>query len=251
MNSPARPAWPYPHWVAHRGAGTLAPENTLAAIRLGARHGFRMFECDVTLSADGELFLLHDPTLERTTNGHGEVAQTRSSDLRQLDAGRWHSEAYAGERIPTLRETFALCSELGLMVNLEIKPSPGLEADTGRRVAEAVTRQWPGATLGLAAPLVTSFSRAALQAARSVSADLRLGLLLDRWADDAEAAANALECVVLVANHTEWTAERVAQCHARGLRAMAYTVNDADTAQRLMDWGLDGVITDRVDALGP
>ncbi|HQC99297.1 MAG TPA: glycerophosphodiester phosphodiesterase family protein, partial [Aquabacterium sp.] len=63
--------WPYPFWIAHRGAGRLAPENTLAAFRLGARHGYRMFECDAKLSADGVVFLLHDSTLERTTSGQG------------------------------------------------------------------------------------------------------------------------------------------------------------------------------------
>ena len=63
--------WPYPRWIAHRGAGKLAPENTMSAFRLGAQYGYRMFECDAKLSADGVLFLLHDATLQRTTNGHG------------------------------------------------------------------------------------------------------------------------------------------------------------------------------------
>ena len=73
--STALPSWPYPRWIAHRGAGKLAPENTLAAFRLGAQHGYRMFECDAKLSSDGVLFLLHDATLERTTNGHGAAGE--------------------------------------------------------------------------------------------------------------------------------------------------------------------------------
>ena len=68
-------SWPYPRWIAHRGAGKLAPENTLAAFKLGASLGYRMFECDVKLSADGVPFLLHDATLDRTTNGHGVAGQ--------------------------------------------------------------------------------------------------------------------------------------------------------------------------------
>src|SRR5688572_8506871 len=95
-------AWPYPRWVAHRGAGKLAPENTLAAFRLGAQHGYRMFECDVKLSADGVPFLLHDATLERTTNGAGVGGDHPWNALAQLDAGSWHSRAYAGEPLPTL-----------------------------------------------------------------------------------------------------------------------------------------------------
>ena len=89
--------WPYPFWIAHRGAGKLAPENTLAAFRLGAQHGYRMFECDAKLSADGAVFLLHDATLERTTNGHGVAGELPWHTLSQLDAGGWHSRAYAGE----------------------------------------------------------------------------------------------------------------------------------------------------------
>src|SRR5690606_14777189 len=98
--SPA--AWPYPRWIAHRGAGRLAPENTLSAFRLGAQHGFRMFECDAKLSADGVPFLLHDATLERTTNGAGSCGTQPWEKLARLDAGSWHSRAYAGEPLITL-----------------------------------------------------------------------------------------------------------------------------------------------------
>jgi glycerophosphoryl diester phosphodiesterase len=110
--STAIPApWPYPRWIAHRGAGKLAPENTLAAFRLGAQHGYRMFECDAKLSADGVPFLLHDATLDRTTTLHsvpgglhGQPHRRRhlGRTLAQLDAGAWHSRAYAGEPLPTL-----------------------------------------------------------------------------------------------------------------------------------------------------
>ena len=83
--------WPYPFWIAHRGAGKLAPENTLAAFRLGAAHGWRMAECDVKLSQDGVPFLMHDATLERTTSGYGAAGERPWGQLAQLDAGGWHS----------------------------------------------------------------------------------------------------------------------------------------------------------------
>src|SRR5262249_52756932 len=89
--------WPYPRWVAHRGAGKLARESTLAAFRLGAEHGYRMFECDVKLSADGVPFLMHDATLERTTNGVGTGGDQPWDQLARLDAGSWHSRRHAGE----------------------------------------------------------------------------------------------------------------------------------------------------------
>uniref|UniRef100_UPI0005C294EE glycerophosphodiester phosphodiesterase family protein n=1 Tax=Pseudacidovorax intermedius TaxID=433924 RepID=UPI0005C294EE len=89
--------WPYPRWIAHRGAGKLAPENTLAAFRLGAEYGYRMFECDAKLSQDGVVFLMHDAALTRTTGMPGVGGDQPWAALSQLDAGRWHSRRYAGE----------------------------------------------------------------------------------------------------------------------------------------------------------
>ena len=120
--------WPYPRWVAHRGAGKLAPENTLAAFRLGASLGYRAFECDVKLSADGVPFLLHDATLERTTNGHGIGGEKPWQALSQLDAGGWHSRAFAGERLATLEALARFCLANRYLLNIEIKPTPGTEA---------------------------------------------------------------------------------------------------------------------------
>ena len=100
--------WPYPRWIAHRGAGKLAPENTLAAFKLGAAHGYRMFECDVKLSAGGVPFLLHDATLERTTNGHGVAGERPWQALTALDAGSWHSPAMQASHCPALRSLPAI-----------------------------------------------------------------------------------------------------------------------------------------------
>ena len=101
--------WPYPRWVAHRGAGKLAPENTLAAFEFGARHGYRMFECDVKLSADDVLFLLHDATLGRTTNGQGQARAQSWQELSQLDAGSWHSAGFAGQRLASFEAIARHC----------------------------------------------------------------------------------------------------------------------------------------------
>ena len=132
--------WPYPTWIAHRGAGKLAPENTLAAFKLGASHGYRMFECDVKLSADGVPFLLHDSTLERTTSGKGTAGDQQWETLSQLDAGSWHEihglSSFAGEPLPTFANIAQFCLKNGYFLNIEIKPTPGQEAETGRVVAD-------------------------------------------------------------------------------------------------------------------
>ncbi|MEY5099347.1 MAG: hypothetical protein RJA36_2066 [Pseudomonadota bacterium] len=239
--------WPYPLWIAHRGAGTLAPENTLAAFRLGAAHGYRMFECDAKLSADGVPFLLHDATLERTTNAQGDARQLSWSELSRLDAGGWHSPGYAGEPPATLAALVAFCRANGHCLNVEIKPSPGAEAETGTAVARALARQWEDAEFP--PPLLSSFSREALAAARDAAPRLPRGLLLHELDPDWADAARHLDCRAIVCHHPLWTADLVAQVHAAGWRALAYTVNDADEAQRLLGLGLDGLITDRVDRL--
>ena len=146
--------WPYPLWVAHRGAGKLAPENTLAAFRYGAGHGYRMFECDVKLSLDGVPFLMHDATLERTTNGAGTGGRTSWAALSQLDAGSWHSRRYAGEPLPSLENIARFCLGNGHLLNIEIKPTPGQESETGSVVAQHAARLWKAASIP---PLLTSF----------------------------------------------------------------------------------------------
>ncbi len=181
--------WPYPRWIAHRGAGKLAPENTLAAFRLGAAHGYRMFECDAKLSADGVPFLLHDATLERTTNGRGIAGQQPWHDLSQLDAGGWHSRGHAGEPLPTLEALARWCLANGHHLNIEIKPTPGQERETGEAVAALARRLWAGREA--VPPLLTSFQLDALQGAQSAAPELPRGLLLDTrgdgWLEEARA----------------------------------------------------------------
>ena len=264
------PAWPYPRWIAHRGAGKLAPENTLAAFRLGAQHGYRMFECDVKLSADGVPFLMHDATLQRTTNASNlrlALAESAStainlvaireteiggelewSALSQLDAGAWHSRAYAGEPLATLEGVARYCLANQYFLNIEIKPTPGTERQTGEVVARHVARLWANAG---APPLLTSFSPVALEGAQEAQPELPRGLLLDTLWDGWQEVAWTLKCHAVVCNHALWDAQTVAQAKIAGLRTLSYTVNDEWAAERLIELGTDGIITDRVDLFSP
>ena len=241
-------AWPYPRWIAHRGAGKLAPENTLAAFKLGASHGYRMFECDVKLSADGVPFLLHDADLDRTTNGQGIAGQQPWATLSGLDAGSWHSPAFSGEGLQALEPIARYCLDHGYFLNIEIKPTPGLEAATGAAVADVTAKLWAHAPVP---PLLTSFAPDALETALAAQPQLPRGLLLDDlWTGWLETALR-FDCVAIICHQRLWDTSSVTQAKSAGFRCLSFTVNDELEAQRLLDLGLDGLITDRVDLFHP
>ena len=241
--------WPVPFWIAHRGAGKLAPENTLAAFRLGAAHGYRAFECDVKLSADGVPFLLHDTTLERTSNGRGVAGERPWSELSQLDAGSWHSRAYAGEPLATLAGLAAWLRANGHALDLEIKPTPGEELRTGQAIGQAVSELWAGAD---APPLLfSSFRPEALQGARDTAPKVPRALLLDTLWPGWDTVADSLEVVAVITNYQVMSDKLIKRLHAAGRRALVYTVNDPAPAAGLAAIGIDGIVTDAVDRFAP
>ncbi len=240
--------WPYPKWIAHRGAGTLAPENTLAAFRLGAQFGYRGFECDVKLSADGVPFLLHDTTLERTSSGQGTAGDHSWSALSQLDAGSWHGRSHAGEPLPTLAAVAAYMRRNQFRLDLEIKPTPGAETATGTAVAQAVRRLWQGDPVP---PLLSSFRPESLLAAQQTAPELPRALLLDTLWPGWETVARQLQPVAVITNHTLMDEALHARLQAAGWRCLCYTVNHPADADRLLALGIDGLITDAVDRFTP
>lgn len=241
--------WSLPFWIAHRGAGKLAPENTLAAFREGARHGYRAFECDVKLSADGVPFLLHDATLDRTTSARGRAADRTWAELSRLDAGRWHSRLYAGEPPASLEAIAAFVRVNQHALNIEIKPTPGDERRTGQVVGQEVLRLWKEA--GTVSLLFSSFEPEALRGARETAPQVPRALLLDKLHPDWLATAQSLECRAVVTHYALMDQPMVEQLHKLGMKALVYTVNDAASAQWLIGNGVDGIITDAVDRFSP
>lgn len=226
-----------PRWIAHRGGGVLAPENTLAGIRLAAAMGFRAVEFDVMLSADGTPVLIHDETLERTTNGHGLVCETDDRTLFSLDAGN-------GEPIPHFIEAARLCRTLGLLANVEIKPAAGHERATAEKVARLAAEIWYDAP---AQVLVSSFAPEALEIARDLAPALPRSLLFEvvpaDWADVfVRMRASALHC------DADYLGEDVLlQAAALDVPVVCYTVNEPAAAKALGDRGVSAFFTDRLD----
>jgi glycerophosphoryl diester phosphodiesterase len=235
--------WPYPKLFAHRGGGKLAPENTLAAMRLGISLGYRAVEFDVKLSRDGIAILLHDATLERTTSGKGAAGDTTWAILAALDAGAWHSLAFRGEPVARFDETASLLIEAGVAANVEIKPTPGAEAETGKRVAELSALYWRDAKVP---PLLSSFSFEALEAAHGAAPHLPRAWLINTPGEEEFARLPALGAVSLHCHHEKISRDQVARFHDAGYRVLTYTVNDEARAAQLMEWGIDGIFTDNL-----
>jgi glycerophosphoryl diester phosphodiesterase len=245
-------AWPYPSQVAHRGGGTLAPENTLAGLRCGLEHGFRGVEFDAMLAADGVPVLMHDPLFGRTVPGEGRVRDYPARALTAMDAGAWFGERFRGEPVCTLLQAMRFCVAHAIWMNIEIKPAdPDVAAETGRAVA-AVTRdffapQYAAGAPTASLPLFSSFSVDALRAAQNEAPAIARGWLTDRIEDGWEAQLEALEAVSLHTNARHLSAAQAAAVKQAGYGLFCYTVNDPARAREITAWGVDGFCTDRLD----
>jgi len=240
--------WPHSRIIAHRGGGALAPENTLAALRKARALGFSAVEFDVMLTADRVPILIHDETLERTTNGRGAVAGTPYAALAMLDAGAWHGAQFRGERVPSFEQAAKLCVELELWANVEIKPAAGHARETGALAAKIAAEIWRD---GNETPLLSSFEPEALEAAREAAPQLPRGFLTDRVSGDWRASMERYACVSLNCNQAHLTEARAREVREAGYWLLCYTVNDPDVARRLFGWGVDAIFTDRLDLIPP
>lgn len=232
--------------IAHRGASAYAPENTLAAFRQAKALGARWVEFDVMLAADKEAVVIHDDTLNRTTDGSGPVPNLSYPELAKLDAGSWFDERFQGERIPTLKAVFDCLAECQLAANIEIKPYPGAEIETVETVVAMIQQDWP---TQLPPPLVSSFSHTCLEQARALDSSLILGLLLHHWRDDWQDLADGIDSATVHLNKSIVTADRVAQIKQTDRFVLGYTANTVKQAERLYAMGIDAVFSDYPDVI--
>jgi len=236
-----------PRIVGHRGAKASSPENTLAAFRRAHAQGASWVEFDAKLTKDGEVVIIHDATLERTTNGTGNVADRTLREIRELDAGSWFGAEFAGERVPMLVEALALFVELGMGFNIEVKPCPGREAETAAACCAVIAKHWPASA---PVPILSSFKRASLEAARAAAPHIPRGYLAEELGKTWRADVEALGCAAV---HPGWkllTRQQLRDIKEAGLKALVWTVNEPARARELVAWGVDSIITDCPDAIG-
>lgn len=237
----------HPPIIAHRGAVSLAPENTLAAIRAAREQGVNWVEVDVKITYDGVPILIHDEVLDRTTNGTGLVAQTSWSDLSRLDVKAAAEHKYRGETIPHLSDAVnaALQHNLGLIV--ELKPCPGRAKATTMVAMIEIAKIWPEGDDVY--PVISSFDLESLEISAQLEPHWPRCVLMEEWDEAwADKIAQAQACALSL-GHTHVTPERVAAVQAKGIPLLAYTVNDPQRAKELLAWGVAAVYADNPRAI--
>jgi glycerophosphoryl diester phosphodiesterase len=225
---------------AHRGASGRAPENTLAAIRLAMAMGAEMCELDVQQTADDHLVVMHDDTLDRTTNGKGNLWEMTLAELQQFDAGSWYHRRFAGEKLPTLEQVLALVRGR-MALNLEVKIH-GHECNVAQLVADAIRRE-----KFASACIVTSFDWRVIDEIKSLAPELKAGYIFGRREFQPEVFNGSVE--YLSSHYSLVHAAFLARAHAAGKKVLVWTVNYKWLMRRLLKLGVDGIITNYPDRL--
>ena len=226
--------------VAHRGLSALAPENTLPAYVLAWENGFAYVETDVRYTADGVAVCLHDPTVNRTSDGTGEVGSLTLEELRALDFGAWKSPDYAGTIIPTFEEFLALCRELGLHPYIELKSNAGINDARVKELVNMVRR------LGLRGRVTwISFSSELLFNVRYYDNAARLGFLVNSITPEAVNTVRRLRTSQnqVIIDSSSYTDEELRRCVDAGIPLEVWTVND-ESAILALDPYITGVTSD-------
>lgn len=230
--------------VAHRGASAHAPENTMAAFYKGVEMKADYIEIDVQMTKDGELVLIHDTTVDRTTDGTGAVRDYTLEEIRQLDAGSWFSEEYAGEKIPTFDELLdAFRGKTGILIELK---SPSLYPGIEEKVAEALKER------NMDRPqnnkmVIQSFDHESMQISKELLPDVPHAVLAgSSWSDvtKEQLAEFATYADFFNPNMNIVTPELVDWVHEAGMEIYPYTSRSPEQAYHLFDLGVDGIITD-------
>jgi glycerophosphoryl diester phosphodiesterase len=238
-----------PAVVAHRGASGYAPENTMAAFEMAVQMGADYIELDVRMSRDGELVVMHDAAVDRTTDGSGLVHELAWRELRQLDAGAWFGSGYAGERIPSLQEVLErFAGRIGLLIELK---EPAMYLGMAELAAGAIEPYLPAGTEDGAPIMLQSFDGEALRALHARLPELPIALLVseERHAAMSGSELNDIASYATAVHYDAdlLDADMVQAIRTRNLSVMAWTIRETETLQAVLRLGIDGVITDYPD----
>ncbi len=236
-----------PTIIGHRGAPCEAPENTLVSFRKASERGAKWVELDVQLSSDGIPIVIHDNTLDRTTDGSGLVGDHSLKALKNLDAGSWFSSSFIDTKIPTLEEALDLCLVLDLGLNIEIKPLFSEDTETAQKVLELVETRAHSLRKRL---IFSSFEIASLETLRNTDSSWPRGYLINTLDSEWKFNVSRLGCFSIHPNANLLTKQvLISQMHELNVAVIPFTVNDTDEAKQLIEWRIDGLITDKPEDL--
>ncbi|TDO95524.1 glycerophosphoryl diester phosphodiesterase [Marinomonas balearica] len=226
--------------IGHRGAASLAPENTLAAIKAAAASGVKWVEIDVSLIADGALVIFHDETLDRCSTGSGKLRAANLEYIASLDAGSWFSPDYEGEVIPTLTEALDCIQSLGLGLNLEIKHDDVDIDQIVPNVIKALQEQWQDNEK----LIISSFNHAALVMCHEMDSSRHLGQLYESIPNNWQEQLADIDAFSLHCDYALLTESQANDIKQAGYKLLCYTINSVSLAEQHWRWGMDSVITD-------
>ncbi|TKJ91447.1 hypothetical protein PaeCFBP13512_08880 [Paenibacillus sp. CFBP13512] len=229
---------------AHRGASGYCPENTMAAFEKSWKLGATGIETDVQMTKDGQLVLIHDESLKRTTGYEGQIKDLTYDEIKTLDAGSWYSEEFANEHVPLLSELLSWIAPTEMMLNIEIKnniePYIGIEEKLVRMIQEYNLTD---------RVIISSFNHYTLQTCYQLAPEIQTGILymenlVNPWDYVKTFGASALH-----AHYSAVTSDGVAQAEQAGVIYNVWTINDPIVMRELIDMQVGGIITDYPDIL--
>ncbi len=227
--------------IAHRGASTHAPENTLTAVRMAREMGAQWIETDVRLTADGALVMIHDDTLDRTTNGGGPVLMASLDEIRSLDAGSWFADEYAGETVPTLQEFIGCIQAEGLKLQLELKEVFGCEELLVRQVCDALANSWRFGENNL---FLSGFSERCMRLVAEALPQVPRCLALTVTPEDPARRLVETGCQIMHLQNDYLDDEALDRLNRSGIEFAVATINDAQRANHLISGGAQSVLSD-------
>lgn len=230
--------------IGHRFSAMKVPENTLMACAYAAQSGLKWVEFDVMLARCGTPIVFHDVNLRRLTGVASRIRKMSYHELQQLKVQSPDGRLF--DAIPSLTDVLALCAQLQLNINVEIKPLRGQETKTAKYVWQTVQEIWPETA---EKPLYSSFSLQSLRVVRHNDPNARMGLIIDRWRRGRIRQAKSLLCQSIHCHQRIIKPSRIHCLHQSGFEVLVYTINHPSKAQLLMSQGIDGLFTDDIRLL--
>lgn len=228
--------------IAHRGASGEAPENTMAAFRRALEMEVDFLELDVQFSLDGQMVVIHDATLGRTTSGQGQVADATFEQIQDLDAGSWFSRRFKGEKVPTLTEVICLVKPTSCNLLVEFKADRKLPTDFEKTVARVIREYGMHSRV-----ILQSLDHQAVQKIKREDPSIEVGALIDSRSPQPVVEAKALGASKLVLKSRFVGPELLSEAHQNDIGMFVWTVNSRGRIRRMLRLGVDGIISDYPD----